>query len=61
MMPPPGINLFQSVQRCCSGVLRDRTHPRRAQLASFPTVTEMASASLGSHHFERTEWKVAFV
>jgi hypothetical protein len=40
----------QRIQRCCSGVLRDRTHLRRAQLASFPTVTGMASASRGSHH-----------
>src|SRR5436189_2666311 len=34
----------QRIQRCSSGVLRDWTHPRRAQLASFPTVTGMASA-----------------
>ena len=40
----------QRIQRCCSGVLRDRTHLRRAKLASFPTVTGMASASRGSHH-----------
>ena len=38
------------IQRCYSCVLRDRTHPRRAQLASFPTVTGMDSANLGSHH-----------
>ena len=46
----------QRTHRRCAGVFREWTHPRRAQSASLPADTGIASASFGNHHSCGPSW-----